>query len=208
MNSISGIVYIITNPAMPGIVKIGLTTRDKIDNRLKELFNTSVPVPFECEFAALVDDCRAVENALHIAFGPNRIHPQREFFRIESEQAISILKLLKKEDITREINKEIDSFTDDIDKNAGKELKKQKRPKMNFTEMGLQIGGKLQFASEKNSIIVDIISRNEVQYNGKKCKLTPLTMELLNIDYPIQPSRFWIYNGKSLNDIYNETYKE
>ena len=35
-----GIVYVITNPAMPDIVKIGMTNRDTIDARLKELFNT------------------------------------------------------------------------------------------------------------------------------------------------------------------------
>lgn len=39
-----GIVYVLTNPAMPGLVKIGMTNRDSVDARLKELFNTSVPV--------------------------------------------------------------------------------------------------------------------------------------------------------------------
>ena len=66
-----GIVYLLSNPAMPGIIKIGLTQRDNIDDRLKELFNTSVP--FECEYACRVDDCNKVEKALHIAFGPERI---------------------------------------------------------------------------------------------------------------------------------------
>ena len=38
------IVYVLTNPAMPGFVKIGYTT--DIQARLKQLHNTSVPVPF------------------------------------------------------------------------------------------------------------------------------------------------------------------
>ena len=38
-----GIVYVLTNPAMPDLVKIGMTNRDTIDARMKELFNTSVP---------------------------------------------------------------------------------------------------------------------------------------------------------------------
>jgi hypothetical protein len=72
-----GIVYVLTNSAMPGLVKIGMTTRDNIDERLRELFNTSVPIPFKCVYACKVAirDCNNVEKALHIAFHPYRITP-------------------------------------------------------------------------------------------------------------------------------------
>lgn len=43
----SGIVYVLSNPAMPGLVKIGKTTRGSVDARLSELYSTGVPVPFE-----------------------------------------------------------------------------------------------------------------------------------------------------------------
>ena len=45
----SGLVYILTNPVMPGIVRIGKTKRpeDMIEKRIKELDNTAVPMPFE-----------------------------------------------------------------------------------------------------------------------------------------------------------------
>ena len=43
-----GLVYVLTNSAMPGLVKIGMTTRDSVDTRMKELYSTGVPVPFEC----------------------------------------------------------------------------------------------------------------------------------------------------------------
>ena len=39
----SGIVYVLTNPAMPGLVKIGMTTRDNLDARMKELYGTGSP---------------------------------------------------------------------------------------------------------------------------------------------------------------------
>lgn len=49
-----GIVYLLTNPVMPGLVKIGMTTQEGIDKRMKELYTTGVPIPFECKFACKV----------------------------------------------------------------------------------------------------------------------------------------------------------
>jgi len=43
-----GIVYVLTNPTMPGLVKIGKTSRDSVMARLSELYTTGVPLPFEC----------------------------------------------------------------------------------------------------------------------------------------------------------------
>lgn len=45
------IVYVLTNPAMPSLVKIGMTTRESIDTLMKELYSTGVPMPFDCEYA-------------------------------------------------------------------------------------------------------------------------------------------------------------
>lgn len=61
---------------MPGLVKIGMTTREDMDSRMKELYSTGVPEPFECQFACKVkkSDCVKIEKALHIAFAPQRIN--------------------------------------------------------------------------------------------------------------------------------------
>lgn len=44
-----GVVYVLTNPIMPGIVKIGMTTRSNVNARMQELYGTGVPLPFTCE---------------------------------------------------------------------------------------------------------------------------------------------------------------
>ena len=82
-----GIVYVLTNSAMPGLVKIGMTTRDSIDAMMKELYSTGVPVPFDCSYACevKVSDCAKIEKALHTALGSNRINANREFFSIKPE---------------------------------------------------------------------------------------------------------------------------
>ena len=84
-----GIVYLLTNPYMPGLVKIGMTKQEDLDKRMKELYTTGVPVAFECQFACRVNnkDCAKIEKALHTAFEPQRVNKNREFFRINVEQA-------------------------------------------------------------------------------------------------------------------------
>ena len=49
-----GLVYVLTNSAMPGMVKIGMTQRADLEQRMKELYGTGVPVPFECAYACKV----------------------------------------------------------------------------------------------------------------------------------------------------------
>ena len=48
-----GIVYALTNPAMPGLVKIGMTSKLEIDQRKNQLYfgSSGVPLPFECVYA-------------------------------------------------------------------------------------------------------------------------------------------------------------
>ena len=202
----SGIVYILSNSAMPGIYKIGITSRDDVSNRLRELFTTSVPVPFECEYACRVDDCKKVESALHYAFDPERINPQREFFKTDPDRVISILKLLEKEDITNQINNSESKNINKIDLESAQKLKKTRRPPLDFILMGMNIGDELHYLDEDNNVTVKIKTNKTVEYNDTEYSLTKLTQELLNLDYAIQPTRKWSFNGKSLHEIYNDTY--
>ena len=49
------IVYILTNEAMPGLIKIGYTDKS-IEERMKELSrHTGVPLPFSCFYAIETD---------------------------------------------------------------------------------------------------------------------------------------------------------
>ena len=56
------IVYVLTNPAMPGLVKIGMTDRDDVQRRMRDLYSTGVPLPFECVIAREIEDREAVES--------------------------------------------------------------------------------------------------------------------------------------------------
>ena len=75
-----GIIYLLTNEAMPGYVKIGKTSKS-VDQRIRELSRSpAVPIPFECPYAAKVEDMDSVEKAFHDAFGDYRKNPKERIF--------------------------------------------------------------------------------------------------------------------------------
>ena len=199
-----GIVYVLVNPAMDGLVKIGKTARDSVEARLNELYGTGVPVPFECVYAAKVVDEGKVEKAFHQAFGPYRINPRREFFKIEPEQAIALLSLLAMEDVTPSIQAEADAV--DRDAHEASEKLRQRRPNMNFLEMGIPIGSELTFSQNPEEKVI-VVTERKVTFRGNETSLTAVTRELYELSYSIAPANHWYFHGKLLNDIYDDTYE-
>jgi len=197
-----GTVYVLTNPAMPGMVKIGKTTRD-VSFRLADLYSTGVPLPFECEYAALVKDVDETEKAFHIAFHPNRVNPRREFFNIKSEQAIILLKQMAIEDVTPLVQEKANKIDLEALPSVEK-FKKLRRPNQNFFEMGLKKGDILKFG--RNDEFCSIINERQVSYNNEIWFLSNLTKKLLDTTSPMDGYGSWYFNGKNLQDIYNETY--
>jgi hypothetical protein len=52
------IIYLLTNPSMPDLVKVGRTSN--LQARMLSLYNSSTPVPFECFYACEVDDAQKI----------------------------------------------------------------------------------------------------------------------------------------------------
>lgn len=199
-----GIIYVLNNPAFPNLIKIGMTSREDIKSRMAELYSTGVPLPFECIYAAKVKNIEEVEKALHVAFGPNRINPKREFFEIDSMQAIAIIKLMAIEDVTPNVAKEAE-VVDIVDREAGEEYARKKRPRFNFAEMGIPVGAEIVCVSTGESAI--IIDERRVNFRGSTSLLTNATKLALETNSPIAPGTYWTYNGRKLREIYNETYE-
>ena len=196
-----GIVYLLTNPVMPGLVKIGMTAQEDIDKRMKELYTTGVPVPFEVKKT----DCVKIEKALHTAFEPQRINANREFFRINVGQAKAILELFHHTDVTEEVTDEIQNDLTDDDKAASAKAQPH-RPALNFYEMGMQKGDKLIWKDDP-SISVTVLSERKVSYNGEETSISALSAQLKGYkSRHIAPGAHWLFNDKLLSDIYDETY--
>lgn len=202
-----GIVYLLTNACMPGIVKIGKTSRTDLQNRMKELYTTGVPIPFECAYACRIklSHMNKLESALHNAFEPNRLNKNREFFRIKPEQAMAIMQFVDNiQDATLEVSAEIanDMVQDDI---IAIENVRQKRPPINFHEMGLHNGDTLVYVHDETKTVT-ISGAKKVIFDKKETSLTAITRVLLDKPYAVQPTRHWKFGEKNLSEIYDETY--
>ncbi len=197
-------VYVLTNPAMPGLVKIGLTDADDPTTRAAQLYTTGVPLPFELEYAGQVVDGSLVERELHNAFRDRRVNPKREFFQIEPDQVIGLLRLLKAEDATTYVRNELATAIEPEERSASERFR-SRRPPLNFTEMGIETGEELVYKRDETKTVV-VVDARTVRHADTEGGLSRITRDLLGVDYYVAPTSHWTYRGRSLQEIYDETY--
>ena len=95
--SSNGYIYVMINPSLPNMVKIGKTTRHP-EERVKELSSaTGVPTPFILVFYKDFSDCHIAEKVIHNVLEKRgvRVSGNREFFQISSMEAIELVELYK-----------------------------------------------------------------------------------------------------------------
>ncbi len=206
------IIYILTNPKMPGLVKIGHTINLK--QRVRTLSSyTSVPVAFEVKLAGTIqegkfNENKSGENFLHIAFQDKRVSQNREFFEMSYEQACELLETCIDERVYLD-EKEIVHDAEDkqaLDRAITKERKQIEN--FNFDIVKIREGTVLQFhEKDKNGedIICTVVGRKKVKYKGKEQTLTSAARKVLTmIGKPNTNPRgpyYWHHNGESLVDI-------
>jgi hypothetical protein len=94
-----GHIYILVNPSMEGLVKIGKTTREP-EARAKELSQaTGVATPFYVAYSIVVGDCHSAEEYVHAVLECSgfKRSPNREFFEMPLRTAIEVLLVVEKE---------------------------------------------------------------------------------------------------------------
>ena len=198
------IVYILTNESMPDTIKIGIT--DNLERRIKELDNTSTPLPFECYYAVEVENASAIEKKIHIGLDDKRIRHNREFFNATPESAKAILEIAEEMGGKNVTPKEVIAETDQ-DKQALSEAKKRRGRIDYFGILGIEKGTILTFSKDKS--ITCIVSENgKVIFNDKETTLSGSALEITNdMGYDwgqVQGSGYWCYNGKTLRDLIQE----
>lgn len=189
------IIYILTNEAMPGYVKIGKTTTS-LEQRIRELSaSTSVPFPFTCFYACTVKDSIFVEHQLHDAFDNNRVNPRREFFQITPERVVSALKLAEIENITPK--KDIVDTKED--QKALNEARAEMRAKFNFKMVNIPVGAELIF-SRNETKKAKVVDSKQVEVDGNITSISASAQKLLGYDYGVQGTAYWMYDGETLDE--------
>lgn len=191
-------VYILTNEAMPGIIKIGLT-ENSVSDRVLQLDTTSVPVPFQCYYAARVEDHKKIERALHTAFGDFRVRPNREFFRMDPFRVKAILEVLALEDVTPK-NELVATPADSIAlRSTGSHSRR-----FQFSSAGVPVVATLNFVKDANLTAV-VTSDTTVNYKGTSFSLTLAALEALrDCGYnwtSVQGPEYWLYNDETVGSL-------
>lgn len=188
-------VYILTNEAMPGYIKIGLTDKP-ITERVLGLDNTSVAVPFQCYYAARVDDNQKNEKALHTAFGDFRVRPNREFFKMDPYKVKAILEVLALEDVTPK--NEIVASAED---SQALRVVGATTRRFRFSSAGIPIGASINFVKDPNLVAI-VQDDHSVMFDGQSHSLTNAAFEALRkCGYnwtSVQGPEYWLFNGETV----------
>jgi hypothetical protein len=204
----SEFVYVLTNEAMPGMVKIGRT--NDLAGRLRELYKSGVPLPFSCHYAVEVENTAAsidIERKLHNLFDENRVNRKREFFRIAPERAALALSIgnfreatISLEDTAMGSGGEIDSV--DIEAAARSE---KRRENLRLDKIGVPAGATLSFSRDEN-ITCTALPNGKVLFEGKEMSLSASASEVLRSRFGNRTnsacgSYYWKYDGETLDEI-------
>jgi hypothetical protein len=194
----AGFVYVLTNAAMPGFVKIGLTRKDDLSERLRQLDTTSVALPFECFYSARVPDCGKLERVLHRVFGDKRSRPNREFFRADPDLARLIIDLVKIEE--RPVSDAEQGITPDQREEIEAE-KERKAPRIDFDRLGLPEGTVLALRNDP-SVTCTVCSPKTVMFNGEELSPSRAAVRAINALghswRAASGSEHWMYEGTKL----------
>lgn len=192
------IIYILTNPVIPDLVKIGRTTN--LEERVRSLSSHSgIPVPFEVYYACVVSDSIKTEKHLHDGFGDHRVNPKREFFRINPERVLSILKLVEIENVTP-----VSDYVEDQEEQQSLNKERSRRSNFTFSSVNIPIGSVLHFVRDE-SIVAKVLDDKNVEFEGEVTSLSQSSVTILGRDFgwnspKVQGPRYWVYENETLSE--------
>jgi hypothetical protein len=195
-----GIVYILTNEAMPGLVKIGITGT-ALEQRMLQLDNTSIPLPFECYYAAEVADEAKVERAMHTAFGDHRVRSSREFFTLDAFRAKAFLEVIAITEVTPRA--EVVGTAEDAE---ALERARKKRPPFRFSMVGIPVGATLISARDPEQTAT-VVDDKAILFRGERMSLTAAG-SIIELEHGRSGNAagtgYWLFENQTLWEFRNE----
>lgn len=190
-----GFIYIMTNPALKDMVKIGYAT--DVESRRKQLSTTALPYEYEI-YATYETSGNLEDKKLHKMIdnlnSDLRISKNREFFVLSPEDAYELLESIATISGTKDKLKKV--------KIAPAKKQKRKRPPVNFAKCNIPIGAELVYV-EDSSVIVTVVGERKVQYKDEITSLSAISDRIKG--YSTSGPTFFTYKGKTVSQIAEET---
>ena len=191
-----GFIYIMPNPALKDMVKIGYAT--DVEKRRKQLSTTDLPYDYEV-YATYETSGNLEDLKLHKMIdnlNPDlRVTANKEFFIMTPQEAYELLEAIATISGTKDKLKRVKIV----------EVKKQavKKPPINFKKCGIPMGAELVF-TEDPTVKVTVVSDRKVQWNEEETSLSAVAGALKH-SKAIQGSALFTYEGKLITKIAEET---
>ena len=216
-----GIVYILTNPSLDGWVKIGMSARNNIDERLSELNRpANIPLSYRAYAIYEVDKPQEVEKHIHNLFDiiDENLHAretlsggrvrEREFFRISPEKAFAVFINVAN---LRGDTENLKRITPNEEQIEEEEIAEQidRRPNFKFSMLQIPVGSELRFLYDDSCVCYTKDMNNKIEYEGAEYTLSGLAQVLvaekrgLTKPHSVAGPRYFIYQGNTLSDLRN-----
>ncbi len=191
-----GYIYIMTNPALKDMVKIGYATN--VEQRRQQLSTTALPYEYEV-YATYETSGNLEDKKLHKLIdnlnSELRVSKNREFFIMSPEDAYELLETIAI----------ISDTVDKLDCKKIKEHSKQiiRRPSINFYECGLNDGDELVY-TEDPTVVAIVQGERKVLCDQELTSLTGIVKRLKNVP-TIQGPLYFTYKGEPLIELAERT---
>jgi hypothetical protein len=171
----ANIVYVLTNEAMPGLVKIGCTRGDSVEDRIRQLNGaTGVPLPFECHYAVETEsDCVKLERTLHQLFADERVNERREFFRVDPEKVVLALSIGGFADVTPGAD-----VVETQEDEAALEKARTRRSGFDMEAVGVPVGATLVSTRDEETTCT-VLEGGRVEFQGENLSLSAAALRVL-----------------------------
>ncbi len=190
-----GFIYIMTNPALKDMVKIGYAS--DVEARRKQLSTTALPYDYEV-YATYETSGNLEDKKLHKMIdnlNPDlRVTSNREFFVMSPKEAFELLEAIAVISGTKEKLKKTEVKED--------EKQKVRRPPVNFKKCGIPVGAKLEFIDDPN-VVVTVVDERKVSYKEEITSLSAVSDRIKG--YSTSGPQMFTYKGKRVCDIAHET---
>jgi hypothetical protein len=154
-------------------------------------------LPFECYFAAEVQDCSRVEKILHQLFAELRVNPKREFFRVDPEKVVLAISIGDFNEVTPE------SVAIDTEEQQALEKVRARRPNLKLEAVGIKPGAILTFSRDEE-ITAEVVADGKLLLNGEILSPSAAALKVLHqLGYrcpTASGSAYWMFDGELLDE--------